>query len=370
MADNQQYIQNQTIEDSEFDFKEVVQILLKGKRFIFKIVLIFLVIGTIFSFLKENQYTATSIFIPQVSNGKELSGGIGGLAALAGINLTNNIGETGIPPNLYPQVLFSDSFLLELLNENIVVNNNKFDSIPLKEYLKKYNKPSKLNYLKKYTIGLPGLIISSIFPAKSKSQTYNLKGILKLSSSQQNLVKALRNILKIDINSNEGFIKISSTTKNPFITAQIAHSTQQLLQKKIIDFGIKKSKDELTFIKKRYDEKKKELILAQNKLAQFSDRNRMLNSALAQTQNYRLQANFDIVNNVFLDLAKQLESQTIKVKQDTPIFTVIKPVSVPTEKSAPDRFVFVLLWVVLGLILSTVYVLSKHYYHQFQMNKK
>jgi uncharacterized protein involved in exopolysaccharide biosynthesis len=96
----------------------------------------------------------------------------------------------------------------------------------------------------------------------------------------------------------------------------------------------------------------------------------MLNSALAQTQNYRLQANFDIVNNVFLDLAKQLESQTIKVKQDTPIFTVIKPVSVPTEKSVPDRMVFVLLWVILGLILSSFYVLSKHYYHQFQMNKK
>jgi LPS O-antigen subunit length determinant protein (WzzB/FepE family) len=363
--------QIQSIVDSEFDFKEVLQILYKSKRIIAKITLTFLIVGTIFSFLKDNLFTASTIFVPQVSNTKDITGGIGGLAALAGINLTNNIGETGIPPNLYPQVLFSDSFLLELLNENIVINNkNKIDSISLKEYIEKYNKPSKLTYLKKYTIGLPGLIISSIFPSNTKNQPYNLKGILKLSGGEQNLVNTLRNILKIDINSNEGYIKISSTTKNPIIAAQIAHIAQQLLQKKIIDFGIKKSKDELTFIKKRYDEKKKELILVQNKLAQFSDQNRMLNSALAQTQNYRLQANFDIVNNVFLDLAKQLESQTIKVKQDTPIFTVIKPVSVPTEKSVPDRMVFVLLWVILGLILSSFYVLSKHYYHQFQMNKK
>ena len=60
----------------------------------------------------------------------------------------------------------------------------------------------------------------------------------------------------------------------------------------------------------------------------------------------------DVVKFAFLN-AK------LKVNKDTPVFTTIKPVSVPYEKSAPSRSIIVIVFLFLGLILSSGYILIK-----------
>ena len=73
----------------------------------------------------------------------------------------------------------------------------------------------------------------------------------------------------------------------------------------------------------------------------------------------RLEADYSIALNVVQELASQLEQAKIQVNRDTPIFTVIEPVVVPTERSAPKRVLIVLIWLFLGLVLSAGYVLAK-----------
>jgi uncharacterized protein involved in exopolysaccharide biosynthesis len=49
----------------------------------------------------------------------------------------------------------------------------------------------------------------------------------------------------------------------------------------------------------------------------------------------------------------------IQVNKDTPIFTVIEEIIVPSERSAPKRSQIVLIWLFLGLIISSGYLLAK-----------
>jgi uncharacterized protein involved in exopolysaccharide biosynthesis len=58
----------------------------------------------------------------------------------------------------------------------------------------------------------------------------------------------------------------------------------------------------------------------------------------------------------------------IQVNRDTPIFTVIEPVVVPTVRSAPNRGLIVSIWLFLGLVLSAGYVLAKEPLQELFLN--
>jgi len=42
------------------------------------------------------------------------------------------------------------------------------------------------------------------------------------------------------------------------------------------------------------------------------------------------------------------EQAKIQVKKDTPVFTIIEPVTVPSEKSKPNRLMILFIWFFLG----------------------
>ncbi|WOC39788.1 GNVR domain-containing protein [Polaribacter sp. HL-MS24] len=73
----------------------------------------------------------------------------------------------------------------------------------------------------------------------------------------------------------------------------------------------------------------------------------------------QLQSQYNLVFAVYSELAKQLETQRLQVKKDTPIFTVLKPVTIPSEKATPKRALILVVYLFLGFVLSIGYVLVK-----------
>jgi uncharacterized protein involved in exopolysaccharide biosynthesis len=66
-----------------------------------------------------------------------------------------------------------------------------------------------------------------------------------------------------------------------------------------------------------------------------------------------------VISSVFQELAGQVEQAKIQVNKDTPIFTIIEPVSVPLERSKPKRTITVIIWTFLGAVFSVGWVLVK-----------
>ena len=60
-----------------------------------------------------------------------------------------------------------------------------------------------------------------------------------------------------------------------------------------------------------------------------------------------------------MTLASEYNNNKIKLNKDTPIFSVIDEVSVPSERSAPKRSLIVIIWVFLGFVLAVGYMLVK-----------
>ena len=237
--------------NDEIDLIKLLKKIYKEKTLVFKITIVFAFFGIFQALILPNKFTSSTTFIPQLSSGIKSGNSLSGLASFVGINLGNNQGSSEFPPTLYPQVLNGIPFKLELLSSKIKINNKL---ILVKDYFsEKHSSIDILATLKKYTIGLPSLLIGSI----KKKDVVNVNSeIYTVTEEDKGFFDLLSSDLYLSINDVEGFITISYTDENKNVAAQITQIAQNLLQKKIIEFKNQSSKELLDFAMKQYDEKK------------------------------------------------------------------------------------------------------------------
>ncbi len=350
------------IEDDEIDLIALSKTFWSGKAILIKSVIVFGIIGFFVAILSPKEYIAKTVMVPQVADGQSKLGGLGGLAAMAGINLS--VGSTGseLSPTIYPQIIASIPFQLELMNTPLQFVESA-SPVTLYDYYTKERKISFLGYIKKYTIGLPGTLIASV---KGKADIENTIGTapkqpIRLTEKQKSARNILSQIISLEVNAKEGYLSLTSKMSEPAPAAQLAQRAQELLQQYIIEFKIKKTKVNLDFVQQRYDETEKKYLVLQERLASFRDRNRNVSSAIAGTELERLTSQYNLISGVYSELAKQLEQAKIQVKQDTPVFTIIEPVSVPTEKSKPNRPMILFIWIFLGGVVGTGWIFGREY---------
>jgi uncharacterized protein involved in exopolysaccharide biosynthesis len=271
---------------------------------------------------------------------------------LAGINIGSLESSSEFPPTLYPQVVNGVPFRVELLSNEITLNN---ELVVVKDYfLENKSSFNILRTIKKYTIGLPSLILF-----KNQKEYTNQSKIYSITEEDKGLFQILENNLSLSINEKEGFITISYTDNNKNVAAQVTQIAQNLLQEKIIEFKNKSSKEMLDFATKQYSDKKESYEKLQDERAVFVDKNINISSSLFQNKLSRLESEVNISESIVQQLASQVEQAKLQVNKDTPVFTTIKPVTIPFERSAPKRSLIVIVFVFLGLVLSAAYVLVK-----------
>jgi len=348
-------VSKQQVNEDEIDLIELLKKVYLEKKFILKTSILAALFGIVYALFQPNEFTSSTTFIPQLSSGVKSGGSsLSGLASLAGINIGSMESSSEFPPSLYPQVVNGIPFKLDLLSSNINLNGKE---ILVKDYFS--NQGSSLNILgtiKKYTIGLPSLLLGSFNAqdvAPSKSEIYSV------SQEDQALFYAIEGVLSLSINDKEGFITISFTDNDKNIAAQITQIAQNLLQEKIIEFKNRSSNEMLDFALKQYSEKKESYEKLQDERAVFVDKNINISSSLFQNKLSRIESEVNISAAIVQQLASQVEQAKLQVNKDTPVFTTIKPVTIPFERSAPKRSQIVLIFGFLGLVLSCGYVLVK-----------
>ena len=344
-------------QEDSIDIIALLQSIWTGKKLILKTGLVFMILGLFIAIFSQNEYTASTTIVPQSSSEKP-GGSIGGLAALAGINLGSVGQQSSISPTLYPQILTNISFQKELL-ETLITIEGQDKKITYKEYYTNVYSPSVLSSIKKYTIGLPGVLIGLLKSDEiSKEESKNNDSLPQITEDDKKLIELLLEQLSMEVNDKDGYIGLSTTMPEPRAAAELTQKAQELLEQYVIDFKIEKSSSELDFIKNRYQEKEQEFQKIQQKLALYTDRNQNVNSARAKMELMLLQSEYDLAYGVYSELAKQLETQELKVKEDTPIFTILQPVFVPLEKTGPKRSLILIIYTFLGFVLSIGYLLA------------
>lgn len=355
--------------EDEIDLLKLFKAIWKEKKIIIRFVMVFGLIGLFIAVFSEKEYVASTTVVLQ-TGGNKVGGNLGGFAAIAGINLGGGESED-IPASLYPEIVQSIPFQKKLLNAFLKFPNIKGE-ITYKEYYEKYKSNNVLSVIRSYTIGLPGKVINLFKsePRNTIESEVEKDSIYRVSVKEYDLFKQLNGQLVIDNNKKGGFIKITFSMPEALASAQMVKKAQELLQKSITNFKIKKTEKGYKFIEERYNELKKDFTKKQAVLASFRDRNQGRITSRSQSRLNTLRSEYDLAYSIYSEVAKKLETQKIKLKEKTPVFTIIKPVSVPVTKSKPKRVIILVTWLFLGVVFGIGFLLVKKWLYDLNMNSK
>lgn len=348
----------------EIDLKDIVVKLWRQRKFILIVTGVFFLLGVFIAFTSPVSYTASCTVVPQ--EGEKPGGSLGGLASMMGVNLGSAMSGETLSPSVYPHIVKSAPFCKEIMATPITVEKSPAP-ITLYEYYtdKKHQPKSVLNGVKKYTIGLPGTILSAVRSKDNASEsiityTDTLTGaIVTLTSDEKKVMDIITANTQFESNTKDGYVKLGYTFPEPEAVAVISQQLYNVLERYVINFKAQKEQDNLQFVEASFREARADFLRKQSNLASFQDANRDLISAMARTTERRLSSEYDVAFTVYNELAKQLEQAKLAVKQSTPVLTVIDPVVVPHEKSAPKRAMIMAVFLFLGIVLSIGWVLVK-----------
>ena len=359
---------NKTGKNTQYIEIDIVALLTKvwAKRWsILKVTCCFLVLGIVVALVSPRKFTATRVFLPQSNSSSARSGSLSSLASLAGINLGDGLQDGPMSPLVYPHFLTNVAFQKELMNTPINFDGIS-EPVSLFDYYTdpQYDKHPFLTGIKKYTIGLPGTLMSLIRGDKKHEDDVlgdgNTTGfqIAQMTKKEAKIAKELNKKVSLVIDKKEGFITITATMNEALAAAQLNEALFTLLRKYVTEFKIDKSQQYLDYIQMEHDQAKLEYEELQNQYAKYLDANRGSKTAVAEVEADRLKSEVTLANQLYTSLANNLLAAKVKVKEENVVFTDISPVSVPDQPSNSKKKT-VLAWMFLGFILACGWVIGR-----------
>ncbi len=348
-------------EEEGINIMALVRSLWEDRKTIIICTAVFIVLGLVVALTMKRTYTVNTVMVPQLSSGKTSS--LSSLASLAGFDLGTTT-SADLSPVTYPQIVSSTPFRLELLHTPL--HYEKADTaVSMLDYALNYDKPGVMAAVKKYTIGLPGVILGALRGEKeelslpAEGVTDGPKPLL-VNKDEEKFMTAIGNAVSLAVDKKEGLLTLSVTGSEPIQTAELALKAQQLLQAEITRFRTEKAEAELEYVQARYKEVKAEADHYQNLLASVTDRSQSMTTTRSRVEMERVRSKYTVANSIYLEMAKQLEQSKMQVKRDTPAFTIVQPVAVPTKPSN-SRAKTLIVWTFLGFVLGCGIVLLKGY---------
>ncbi len=340
MAEN-----NNKASEPEIDLIDLAKYMLKGYKLILKCTGIAFIIGIIVAFSLPKEYTSTVKLAPEGTTNNRLSN-LAGLAGLAGINLNSVSDKDGINSNIYPDVIESTPFLLEFMDINVSTQDGK-NMYKFYDYLLKEQKMAWWKYIMGAPMQFAGWI-SNIGKEKTTVQQPDTINLFCLNPAQVGFASILKGRIMFEPDKKSGIISVSVKMQDPLISAVIADSTINKLQRYVINYKTQKARYDLTINQQLYEQAKKKYYTVEDDLAEMKDKNRGLITETSKTKIERQQNERDLAYSIYNQAAQQVEISKLKLQEITPIYTVLEPARVPLQASSPNKKIIVLAFIFLG----------------------
>ena len=348
-------IQENTDSEMTIDIGKIFKVISKNKWAILIATIISAALGIFIAINIPNEYSSQVQILPELES-KDGAGGLSkfkSLAGLAGVDLGGMGGTEAVRPDLYPNILQSTPFLMDVMDMKVYASKYKRTMVMSKFMEENTNQELYTRIFGKSDDKEKDMPL--IDPKSIPLET------LRLDKKQDDLVKELQRRVSTTLDKKTGVISISAKMQDPVIAATIVRYAQEYLTQYVVKYRTQKTEQDIKFLQDRLNEAKRRYDNALYSYSSYQDRNKGLFLNIAKDEGKKMQYEVDLSYNLYSELSKQLEEAKIKVHRETPIFKVLEPAQIPVKKSEPKRSVMVLGFAFLGLILSMFIVLAKNY---------
>jgi hypothetical protein len=347
MTENKNYqqpdVQEPENDEITIDWMEILRKIIAIRKTLYKAAGVGVILGIIIALSIPKQYTVTVTLSPEMGSDAKANGG---LASLASSFLGGGASSSpdALNATLAPDIVASTPFILELFNTKVQTLDGKLDTT-LVVYLDEQKSPWF-----SYIVKAPGIAIGAIKSLfTEEADTTSVLNPFQLTKEESEKVEGLRKVLTADVDKKTAKTTISVTLQDPKVTAIVADSVVAKLQQYIIDYRIKKAKEDCAYLEQLYKERQQEYYDAQSKYAHYFDSNRNIAFQSVRAEQERLQNDMNLAYQVYSQVAQQLQVARAKIQEEKPVFAVVEPATVPLQPSGTSRKV-----ILIGIIFLAV----------------
>lgn len=341
MTENKNYqhpdVQDPENDELEIDWMEILRKIIAIRKTLYKAAGVGVVLGIIIALSIPKQYTVTVTLSPEMSGDKANGGLASPASSFLGGGATSSSNDA-LNVTLAPNIVASTPFVLDLFDTRVQTLDGELDTT-LVAYLDEQKQPW-WGYIK----AAPGMAIGAIKSLFTKKTNSLPKGInpFQLTEKEAAKVTGIKQAVIAEVDKKTAMTTITVTLQDPKVSAIVADSVVAKLQQYIIDYRIKKAKEDCAYLEELYKERQQEYYQAQSKYAHYFDSNRNIAFQSVRAEQERLQNDMNLAYQVYSQVAQQLQIARAKIQEEKPVFAVVEPATVPLQPSGTSRKVILL----------------------------
>lgn len=301
-----------------------LQKLWSNRKNFFLFNLVILIITVLYLLFLTKPYFNSSIeILPEYGSKTSMLSQLSGLASIAGVN----VGDA-VPTEIYQNLLYSEMVISNVVYAKYKTNEYP-DSVNLIQYFNIENTDNDPQIRKR----------------KDFLGAYELLTKGKITTDIDRVTK----ILNINVNMPEA--QLSADVAN-----RLAESLDLYIRTQRKSYATEQN----FYLEKRTKQVKDSLTIAENQLKNFREQNRItVQSPNLLLEQGRLMRNVEILQNVFIELTKQLELAKLNLIKDAPVLNIKEYAKTPVVKAGPKRASSLILIMFFSIILSGLYFIFK-----------
>jgi capsular polysaccharide biosynthesis protein len=307
------------------------------------------ILGLVIAFSIPKEYTADKMLAPEQQQ-EGISGGLGNLANMAGLNLSNS--TDAIVPDLYPSVVESNDFIVNLLYTDVTTIEG--DTMTYLTYLREHTNSPWWSVIGK---GLRKII--GFFTTSNEEANINSSARIdptKMSRAEDDIVGFARSNISCSISQLNNTINISVRAQDPNVAKIMADEVTDNLQNFIILYRTSKVRGDYEYYKTIAETAYMKYLDAEKQYAQFCDSHSNATKQTYLSERDRLANDVQITLMSYTQMKQQEQMAEAKVRERTPAFTVIKQASVPNRHSSPRKVLILAGMLFLALSASIMHI--------------
>ncbi len=339
-------------EESEVDILELGTKLWNQRRKLIKWSIWGAVIGLIIAFSIPREYVTTVKLAPEINDPKATSGGLSTLASMAGINIGNNgAGLDAVYPMLYPDVVSSVPFITSLFDVEVKMTEDGKE-MTVQQYMDEESRSPWWSFI----LGLPGKIIG-LFKSEEEVGADHKLDSFRLTTDEDLLVKALSERISTSVDTKTSVVTIDVKMQDPLVSAMLADTVVSRLKEYITAYRTDKARQDLEYAERINQEARDVYYQAQQRYADYLDRNHGLAFRGAETVKERLANEASLAFNLYNQTSQRVQAAQAKVQETTPVYAVISPATVPVKPSSPRKALILIGFTFLAFVACAAWIL-------------
>lgn len=338
-------------DEKEIDLLELATKLWAQKKKIVKWCVWGAVIGLVIAFSIPREYATSVKLAPEISDPKAAAGGLGALASIAGLSSGAASGADAVYPQLYPDVVSSVPFITSLFNVEVETKEDG-EKFTVQQYMEDETSSPWWSVI----LGVPGKIIGLLKADEEVEEGHKLNNF-QLTKDEANLVEALSKRVTANVDQKTSVVTIDVKMQDPLVSAMLADTVVTRLQEYVTSYRTNKARQDLEYAEKLNKEAQQEYYRAQQRYADYLDRNQGLAFRSAQITRDRLENETTLAFNLYNQTAQQVQKAKAKVQETTPVYAVVTPATVPIKPAAPRKVLILAGFIFLAFVACAAWIL-------------